>query len=137
MSLTLKAKSQKNKTLQDKQSVKSTIIGSGTKISGTITTRDQVIIQGDMEGKIISQNTVHIDKSGKVQADIFALNIIIEGHVIGNMNAKERFELLASGSVVGEVKAAKISIQDSASVKGKIEVGSIKEIPKLADPNKD
>jgi cytoskeletal protein CcmA (bactofilin family) len=124
-------------TSQANQDPKETIISFGTKISGTLNSKDRVTIQGDMDGKIITQNTVHVDKSGNVIADIFALNIIIEGNVVGNINAKEGFELFATGSVVGEIKAAKISIKDSSSVKGKIEVGTIKDLPQLPESIKE
>jgi len=133
----LRGKTTKSTYVPGKQIVKETVISSGTKFSGTITTGDKVRIQGEYEGKIISQDSVYIDRTGKVNADIFALNVQIAGSVIGNINAKDRFELLATGSVVGEVKAANISIMDNASVKGKIEVGNLKEIPKLTESNPD
>jgi len=133
--LSTKGKGSKAENFSPKQAVNETVISGGTKFNGTITTGEKLRIQGDFEGKIISKETVYIDRTGKVNADIFASNIIIAGAVVGDMQAKERFELLATGSVSGEVKAAKISIMDSASVKGKIEVGNIKEIPKLADAN--
>jgi cytoskeletal protein CcmA (bactofilin family) len=129
----LRNKTQKVENSIDIQPSLETIISQGSKFNGTIMTSDKMRIQGEFEGKIISQNTVNIDVSGKVKADIFATNILVAGQVIGDINAKERFELHATGSIVGEIKASKISIMDSAQVKGNIEVGTIKEFPSIPE----
>ena len=46
----------------------------------------------------------------------------IGGNVTGNVTASERVDLLAGGRLIGDVKAARLTIADGASFKGNVDM---------------
>jgi cytoskeletal protein CcmA (bactofilin family) len=52
--------------------------------------------------------------------------VIVYGKVIGNVHASERVDVKTDGSVVGDISTARISIEDGAHFKGRIEIDPAK-----------
>jgi cytoskeletal protein CcmA (bactofilin family) len=100
-----------------------TTIASGLKISGEISGTSDLYIDGETQGKIRLANArVTVGPSGRVQADIEAREIIIEGSVQGNLKAGERLHLGASSKVQGSVLTPRFAIEDGARLRGKVEM---------------
>ena len=100
-----------------------TTIASGLKISGEISGTSDLYIDGETQGKIRLANArVTVGPNGRVQADIEAREIIIEGSVQGNLKAGERLHLGASSKVQGSVLTPRIAIEDGARLRGKVEM---------------
>jgi cytoskeletal protein CcmA (bactofilin family) len=57
-----------------------------------------------------------------VNAEISARDVVVHGDVNGNVVAQDRVEIKNHASVVGDIKAARISIEDGAHCKGRIEI---------------
>lgn len=100
-----------------------TTIGKAVKIIGQIFTKEDLQIDGDVEGTIESQdNKITIGQTGRVQADIRACNVVILGHVQGNVAASEKVEIQKNAKLVGNITTARISIEDGAVFKGSIDI---------------
>jgi cytoskeletal protein CcmA (bactofilin family) len=100
-----------------------TTIASGLKINGEISGTSDLYIDGETQGKIRLANArVTIGPNGRVQADIEAREIIIEGSVQGNLKAGERVQLGAQSKVEGSVLTPRIAIDDGARLRGKVEM---------------
>jgi cytoskeletal protein CcmA (bactofilin family) len=100
-----------------------TTIASGLKISGEISGTSDLYIDGETQGKIRLMNArVTVGPNGRVQADIEAREIIIEGSVQGNLKAGERLHLGASSKVQGSVLTPRFAIEDGARLRGKVEM---------------
>jgi cytoskeletal protein CcmA (bactofilin family) len=100
-----------------------TTIASGLKISGEISGTSDLYIDGETQGKIRLVNArVTVGPNGRVQADIEAREIIIEGSVQGNLKAGERLHLGASSKVQGSVLTPRFAIEDGARLRGKVEM---------------
>jgi cytoskeletal protein CcmA (bactofilin family) len=65
---------------------------------------------------------VTVGPNGRVQADIEAREIIIEGSVQGNLKAGERVQLGAQSKVQGSVLTPRFAIEDGARLRGKVEM---------------
>lgn len=76
---------------------------------------------------------------GRVQADIEAREIIIEGAVQGNLKASERVRLGAASRVQGTVLAPRVGIDDGAQFRGKVEMtrASASSVSSAAEPAVD
>src|SRR5438045_9520981 len=62
------------------------IIGASISIHGDLNGQEDLIIQGNVEGKVdLKQNNITIGKSGRVKADMYGRVISIEGEVEGNL----------------------------------------------------
>jgi len=99
-----------------------TIIGSSIVIDGEITGDEDLVIQGTVKGKIQLKESLYVEESGAVEADIETQNVDISGQVTGNITATDKVELKAQCRVVGDIKAPRILIADGASFKGNVDM---------------
>ncbi len=113
-------------------------ITSGLKIHGEISGTADLYIDGEVQGKVRLGNArLTVGPNGKVQADIEAREIVIDGNVQGNLKAGERAHFGASSRVVGSVVTPRIGIDDGARLRGKVETvpaAPAREIPPSIKP---
>jgi cytoskeletal protein CcmA (bactofilin family) len=100
----------------------SAVIGASMRIKGEINSREELIIDGEVEGAVESQSLVTIGKNGKVKANIKAREVAIFGSVHGDVDATDKIAIRDQGSLVGNIKTAGISIDDGAYFKGSIDI---------------
>jgi cytoskeletal protein CcmA (bactofilin family) len=97
-------------------------ISSGLKINGELSGDSDLYVDGEVHGKIRMGNTrVTVGPNGRVQADIEAREIVIDGNVQGNLKASESAHFGASSRVSGSVLTPRIGIDDGARLRGKVE----------------
>ena len=100
-----------------------TFIGPSVSIKGELSSEEDLIIQGRVEGKIdLKKNNVNIGKKGHVKGDIYGRLISIEGEVQGNLFGEEKIIVRESAMVLGDIKTPRFSIGDGAKFKGHIDV---------------
>lgn len=98
-------------------------LGAGLEIKGKITGSEDLQIDGKVEGPISLQGQkLTIGQSGKVQSEVSARDVIVYGEITGNLQAQDRVEIRKDASVSGDIKATRISIEDGAYCKGRIEI---------------
>jgi cytoskeletal protein CcmA (bactofilin family) len=98
------------------------IIGHGITIEGEITSDEEVIVAGTIRGKLTAEASVLVEPGAVVEADIAAASLSVGGNVTGNVTASDRVDLLGGGRLVGDVKAARVTIADGASFKGNVDM---------------
>ncbi len=92
------------------------------RIKGEIFSRDELRVDGEVEGKLESQNRLTLNASGKVNATIKAAEVVVAGTVKGNVEATQRIVLRKGANLVGDVKTAGIVIEDGAYFRGGIDI---------------
>jgi cytoskeletal protein CcmA (bactofilin family) len=96
---------------------------SGLKIRGEVSGNADLYVDGELSGKIsLVEATVTVGPNGRVNADIEAREVIIEGVVQGNLKARDRVHLGSSSRVQGSVITPRIGIDDGARLRGKVEM---------------
>jgi cytoskeletal protein CcmA (bactofilin family) len=109
------------------------MIGKSVKVIGQIFTKEDLYVDGDVEGTIESQeNKVTVGPNGRVQASIRAREVIILGQVQGNVETSDKVDIRKDAKLVGDIIAARISIEDGALFKGSIDIK--KPEPKASSP---
>lgn len=98
------------------------VVGEKIQIHGELTGEGDIQLMGAFRGTIDLAGTIVIGESAQVEADIVATNIVVGGHVKGNLVASGRVDLLPTGSVTGNVKTGSIAAAEGASLKGEIEI---------------
>lgn len=99
-----------------------TVIGQGIIIEGEVTSDEAVVVAGTVRGKLSVDGPVTIEAGAVVEADIGASTLSVGGSVIGNVSATDRVDLLSGGRLVGDVKAARVTIADGAVFKGNVDM---------------
>jgi cytoskeletal protein CcmA (bactofilin family) len=102
-------------------------IGRALRIEGRIVSEENLTIDGHIEGTIeVGDHTLTIGPSAAVKADLTARSITVSGTVTGNLTASERVDLRPSATVTGDIITPRLTMDDGALVKGKVEAGKRK-----------
>jgi cytoskeletal protein CcmA (bactofilin family) len=108
-------------------------IGKAVKIVGQIFSKEDLFVDGDVEGTIECQdNKLTIGASGKLQAAVRAREVVVLGQIKGNVEAMDRIDIRKDARLVGDIKTARIVIEDGAYFKGSIDI--VKHDAKAAAP---
>lgn len=101
----------------------SAMIGPGVKIEGQITSEENLVIEGKVNGSITAKShEVTVGKSGNLKANISAKVINIEGMVEGDISGSEKVVISKSGNVLGNIQSPRVTLEDGAKFKGSIEM---------------
>jgi cytoskeletal protein CcmA (bactofilin family) len=100
-----------------------TVLGPTLEIEGEIEGDEDLVIQGQIHGKVTLKKDLTVDGTGKVEASINTKNLAVSGTLVGNVLASERVEVRKEGKMVGDIKAPRVVIADGAKFKGNIEMG--------------
>ena len=100
-----------------------TLIGSGTIVEGTITSKESVCIEGTVRGgKIITEGSVIVSEIGRVDSDIFADMVMLGGEVNGNIVARTKLEITTKGKLRGDIKTGSLVIAEGVVFEGKCQM---------------
>jgi len=98
-------------------------IGPSVHIKGTLSGREDLTVDGRVEGKItLRDHVLTIGANGHIEAELQAKAIVVHGKVVGNVIAEHRVEVAASGTVNGDIRAPRVSIADGAMFRGSIDM---------------
>lgn len=96
-----------------------TIIGQGTTVIGELKSKGTIRIEGVVSGRVHSDDTIVVQESGRVKADLYAGQITISGEVEGNVFAQDRLEIATNGKLVGDIVSPRVSIAEGVMFEGK------------------
>jgi len=98
-------------------------IGAGLKIKGSVTGEEDLQIDGKVEGPVTIQGRLTVGCSGQLTSGVTARELAVYGTISGNVDARDRVDIKRDGAVIGDIQTARISIEDGAIFKGRIEIG--------------
>ena len=102
---------------------RSAIFGKSLVIKGEVSGSEPLQIEGRVEGSIaFSGNHVSIGRDAVVAANVIAQEVVIRGTLRGNLTISDLVEIHGGGSVVGDIAARRISIEDGAHFQGSIDM---------------
>ncbi len=105
-----------------------TVIGKSVRIQGEVTGNEDLYLDGKIEGTVVlTDSRLTVGPNANVLADIQAQDVIVFGRVEGNIQAAGRVELRQSATVIGNIFAARLSIEESAGISGKVETNGKNE----------
>ena len=100
-------------------------IGPSVHIKGTLSGREDLTVDGKVEGKItLKDHVLTIGANGQIEASLQAKSVIVHGKVIGDVTADNRVEIASSGTVHGDVRAPRVAIADGAMFRGSVDMDS-------------
>ena len=95
-----------------------TLIGKGTVLEGKIVVNSSVRIDGKIKGDVKTNDSLVIGKQGEIEGEIIAKNAVVGGKVTGKINAQGKVVLESNAIFKGEMKAARLVIDDGAVFDG-------------------
>jgi cytoskeletal protein CcmA (bactofilin family) len=107
-------------------------LGKGTKVTGKLVFEGPGRIEGQVEGEIVAQDTLTIGEGANVSAKVAGATIIVEGKITGDVTARQRLELRASGKVHGNVTTPSLVVHEGAILDGQVSMGNTTGAAKTA-----
>jgi cytoskeletal protein CcmA (bactofilin family) len=109
----------------------SATIGKAVKVVGQIFSREDLFVDGDLEGTVEAlEHRLTIGPNGTVKASVKAREVAVLGTIQGDVEAADKIEIRKDAKLVGNIKTARIIIEDGAYFKGSIDI--VKPEPKPA-----
>jgi len=98
-------------------------IGAGLAIRGEIIGKEDLQIDGKVDGPIsLHGHELTVGPTGQLNSEIHAGELIVFGKIVGDVHARGRVDIKKDGSIIGDISSARISIEDGAHFKGRIEI---------------
>lgn len=98
-------------------------IGKSVVICGEVKGSEDLIVDGRVEGTVsLAESRLTIGPNANVAADLSAKDVLILGHVQGNVVASGRVELRAGCSVEGDIRALRLAVEDNAVFRGRVDL---------------
>src|SRR6516162_678829 len=105
------------------------VLNSDVELKGTLKFSGELTFDGKLEGDINSDGTLNLGDSAVIKGNIDAGTVIVRGKVNGNISAKEKIDIKAKAELFGDVRSAKLAIEEGVTFVGKIEVNPNKVSP--------
>jgi cytoskeletal protein CcmA (bactofilin family) len=103
-------------------------MGASLVIKGELSGAEDLVIDGRVEGKVsLPGHLLTIGPQAKVQAEVVAKAVIIQGSVTGNVTASDRFEIRGGGSMTGDLISPKVIMAEGSEFRGRVDMRKTNE----------
>ena len=119
------------------------VLSSDVEIKGNLKFAGELSFDGKLDGEIQTDGILNLGDSAVINGNINAQSVVVRGKINGNINAKEKVEIKTKAELFGDIRAAKLIIEEGVTYVGKTEVNPNKvspsaqprppELPKLPD----
>lgn len=116
----------KNLTLEQSNMKVNTIIGAGAVFDGSLTVKDTIRIDGEVEGDVKTDATLIVGSSGKIKGNVEAESVFTGGCIYGNLKVQNKVEASSTAKIYGDITTKVIVIDENAVFQGKCDMGQQK-----------
>jgi len=107
-------------------------LNSDVELKGNLKFTGELTFEGKLEGEINSDGTLNLGDSAVINGNINVNAVVLRGKVNGNVTAKEKIEIKSKTEMFGDIRAAKLVIEEGVTFVGKTEVNPNKVAPSSA-----
>jgi len=98
-------------------------IGKSVVIKGELSGSEDLYVDGQVEGSISLKNfSLTVGPNGQVKASVEAKVLVVQGKLEGNVVVSDRVELRKSAIITGDITTQRISIEEGAYLRGKVDI---------------
>jgi cytoskeletal protein CcmA (bactofilin family) len=117
---------------------KQSIVAQAVAIVGQLNCQDDLSLEGQFKGSIqAAEYTVVIGSNGFADGDITAKNLLVKGQVVGEIRVADRIIIAKTGTITGNLQAARVELENGAKYKGIIEIDPIEQEATATDSASD
>lgn len=99
------------------------VIAAELTIEGKIVGSGDVRIAGRFKGDVQVDGNFRIDSGARLEGQVRAGVVVVGGELQGNIDAAKQVDVLSTGVIVGDVKAASITVAAGSRMRGHVEFG--------------
>lgn len=98
-------------------------IGKSVEIRGEVKGSEDLMVDGHVEGTItLTDSRLTVGPTARVDADVSARDVVILGVLNGNVTASMRVDLRKGANLTGDIRAARLSIEEGSIFCGKVDL---------------
>jgi cytoskeletal protein CcmA (bactofilin family) len=105
------------------------VLNSDVEIKGNLKFSGELTFDGKLEGEIQTDGVLNLGDSAVINGNINAQSVVVRGKITGNISAKEKIEIKPKTELFGDIRAAKLVIEEGVTFVGKTEVNPNKVSP--------
>jgi cytoskeletal protein CcmA (bactofilin family) len=105
------------------------ILSSDVEIKGNLRFTGELTFEGKLEGEVIGDGTLHLGDSAVITGDLNVTSVNVRGKINGNITAKEKVDIKTKAEVFGDIRAARLSVEEGVTMVGRTEVNPNKIAP--------
>ena len=104
------------------------VIGKSVQVRGEVIGNEDLLVEGMVEGTIgLHESRLTVGTNARIQANITARDVVVQGTLVGDIRAAGRVELRAGCNVTGDIHAGRLSVEENAIFSGKVELNQAAE----------
>ena len=100
------------------------LLGKGAVFGGDLSFEGRVRVDGTFRGRIYTEDTLEIGGPGLVDGEIDAAVLVVAGTASGQVRARERLVLEASGRLAGHVDTPVLEVKPGGRIDAVVRVGA-------------
>ncbi len=112
------------------------VLNSDVELKGTLKFTGELTFDGKLDGDINSDGTLMLGDNAVVKGTVDVGSVVVRGKITGNVVAKDKIEIKAKTELFGDIRAAKLVIEEGVTFVGKSEVNPNKVSPSAAPPSR-
>lgn len=98
-------------------------IGKSVQIYGEVKGSEDLVVDGTVEGTItLTESRLTIGPNAHVKANVSARDVVLLGNLVGDISASGRVDLRSGSNLKGDIRSARLSIEENAVLSGKVEL---------------
>jgi cytoskeletal protein CcmA (bactofilin family) len=105
------------------------LLSRGVSIKGSVKFLNELLLDGEVEGTIVSTGTLTIGEQARVRGEIRTKSVNVRGTVEGNIFVTERCELQAGCTLHGDIEAPRLMVDENVTFQGNAKVGTGESLP--------
>jgi cytoskeletal protein CcmA (bactofilin family) len=105
------------------------VLNSDVELKGTLRFSGELTFDGKLDGDIQSEGTLNLGDNAVVKGNITANAVIVRGKVNGNVTAKEKIDIKTKTELFGDIRAARLVMEEGVTFVGQTEVNPNKVSP--------
>lgn len=105
------------------------VLNSDVELKGTLSFEGELTFDGKLEGDIHTDGTLNLGDNAVIKGTIEVGSVVVRGKITGNLIAKEKIEIKTKTELFGDVRAAKLIVEEGVTFVGRSEVNPNKVSP--------
>jgi cytoskeletal protein CcmA (bactofilin family) len=112
------------------------ILGSDVELKGNLKFSGELAFDGKIEGDIQSDGSLQLGDNAVIKGNINVNSIVVRGKIHGNVIAREKIDMKSRTELFGDIRAARLVIEEGVTFVGQTEVNPGKTAPAPQPPSR-
>src|SRR3984885_14959276 len=110
------------------------VLSSDVEVKGNLKFSGELMFEGKLDGEIQTDGVLNLGDSAVINGNINAQTVVVRGKITGNIIAKDKIEIKTKTELFGDIRSAKLVVEEGVTFVGKTEVNPNKVAPTPGPP---